>query len=241
MRNWELDERGIRVDSEAPTGLVDVRIADGGHRFEILADRAYDRLEADQLPEGTGAALVVHGTLALRTAGGRAALAAIREATGAPLFCDLNLRAPWVIEEAVAWSLAHATWLKLNDDELAETSGRACPDADACAAAASVLLDAHDIDTVLVTRGEHGALAVHRDGTRHDAGTPAVREFVDSVGAGDAFTAVAILGRLRGWSMAATLERAVAFAARICAQRGATAADPALYADLRREKEGAHG
>jgi fructokinase len=52
---------------------------------------------------------------------------------------------------------------------------------------------------------------------------------VDAVGAGDAFAAVSILGLRHGWPLAETLGRAQTFAARIVGQRGATAADPALY------------
>ncbi|MFZ0789251.1 MAG: carbohydrate kinase, partial [Chromatiaceae bacterium] len=41
---------------------------------------------------------------------------------------------------------------------------------------------------------------------------------------------VSIIGIRHGWPLATTLSRAQAFAARIVGQRGATAADPALYA-----------
>ncbi len=39
---------------------------------------------------------------------------------------------------------------------------------------------------------------------------------VDTVGAGDAFSAVFILGLSKGWSTALTLERALEFAAAVC-------------------------
>jgi fructokinase len=55
-------------------------------------------------------------------------------------------------------------------------------------------------------------------------------QVVDAVGAGDAFAAVSILGLSHGWPLGTTLERAQSFAARIVGQRGATAADPDLYA-----------
>jgi fructokinase len=51
----------------------------------------------------------------------------------------------------------------------------------------------------------------------------------DTVGAGDAFASVLILGIVRRWPLEATLERAQSFASRIVEQHGATAADPALY------------
>ena len=56
-----------------------------------------------------------------------------------------------------------------------------------------------------------------------------VQDVVDTVGAGDAFTAVLLLGRLRGWPHDATLERAQQFASRIVRQRGAFARDRTAY------------
>ena len=44
---------------------------------------------------------------------------------------------------------------------------------------------------------------------------------VDTVGAGDGFSAVCMLGRLLGWPVTLTLERANDFAAAICGIRGA--------------------
>src|SRR6185369_12241172 len=42
-----LDARGVQVDAERPTGRVLVVEADGAHRFDILADCAYDAVDAD--------------------------------------------------------------------------------------------------------------------------------------------------------------------------------------------------
>jgi fructokinase len=67
------------------------------------------------------------------------------------------------------------------------------------------------LEAVIVTAGVEGAFGVTRD----DAITAAVERVVDAgdtVGAGDAVSAVVILGIVRGWSLTATLRRAVEFA-----------------------------
>jgi fructokinase len=46
-------------------------------------------------------------------------------------------------------------------------------------------------------------------------------EILDTVGAGDAFSAVFMLGLLNGWAMPVTLQRAHHFAGAICGIRGA--------------------
>ena len=60
-------------------------------------------------------------------------------------------------------------------------------------------------------------------------------EVVDTVGAGDAFTAVVLQGLLRRWPRRLTMERAQAFAGRICGQRGATRVDRELYTEILEE------
>jgi fructokinase len=51
----------------------------------------------------------------------------------------------------------------------------------------------------------------------------------DTVGAGDAFTSVVMLGLLQGWEVPLMLERAQAFASAITRIRGATCTDPGFY------------
>ena len=52
---------------------------------------------------------------------------------------------------------------------------------------------------------------------------------VDTVGAGDAFSAVFLFGQAQGWSLPLTLARANAFAGAICGISGAVPADVAFY------------
>ena len=52
---------------------------------------------------------------------------------------------------------------------------------------------------------------------------------MDTVGAGDGFAAVCILGTLRNWSAAYTLAQANRFAAALCSIRGAIPDDAEFY------------
>ena len=63
---------------------------------------------------------------------------------------------------------------------------------------------------VVVTRGDAGA--IFRDGNGRETAVPPpgrARRIVDTVGAGDAFAAVMILGSLRGWDPEATIRMIV--------------------------------
>jgi len=56
-----------------------------------------------------------------------------------------------------------------------------------------------------------------------------VQGFADSVGAGDAFAAILILGLIKNWPFPECLNRANQFAARICGIQGAFPADRSFY------------
>jgi fructokinase len=231
MEGWGLDTDGVGVVPGYPTGEVEVRLEEGEPRFAILPDQAYDHLPApdpEALRRRGPFALLYHGTLFARSPGNRQILDALPAALGLPVFLDLNLRDPWWSPGDAATLAGRARWVKLNAwemDLLAPGTGGESP-----AARAARLREALGAEALFLTRGPGGALVASRSGVA-SAPAPPVR-VVDTVGAGDAFSAVAILGLLAGWAPAVTLDRAVAFAARVCEQPGATADNPGLYAAI---------
>jgi fructokinase len=147
-----------------------------------------------------------------------------------PTFVDVNLRAPWWERGAVEDLLAGARWLKLNAAELTDLDG-----------AAGTLLQRADrlrkhfgLDTVVVTSGGQGSLAVTPE-LSYQERPDRIANFVDSVGAGDAFCAVLLLGVARGWALPLALRRATMFAAAICGVRGALPPDDSLYQRFSRQ------
>lgn len=238
---WGTETAGIQSDDRHPTGRVRVHMAAGGHRFEILPDQAYDHVDAAlALDYAQSPHLIYFGTLAQRGAVSRQALQAVLGSTDSKRFLDLNLRPPWFDREIVERSLEAADLLKLNGEELAVTAGLlALPKASAREQAAG-LLEAYGLEAVLVTEGAEGAWLLESSGkltrTEVAAGT-AIPDQGDSVGAGDAFSAVFILGLTRGWPSELTLRRAHAFAGAICTIRGAVPLDDDFYQPFLRDWE----
>jgi fructokinase len=82
------------------------------------------------------------------------------------------------------------------------------------------LADLYQLSTVILTRGEAGSLLLREDDWFDHPGVSA--QVVDTVGAGDAFTAAVTLGLLAGWSLEAISNAANELAAYVCTQAGAT-------------------
>ena len=255
MGRWSMETRGIQIDPDRPTGLVRAVVENGQPTFQIEPEQAYDFIAYDPAifpticPATSAVAdaenererdILCHGTLALRHDVSRQALSRLLADRNPAVLIDVNLRSPWWTPSEVASCLDRARWAKLNDAEVGAVAGMATvaeteavmgvePARDDIAAVTGRLLERHDLAGAIVTRGQQGALWVDRDGASHAVGAQPVTDLVDTVGAGDAFTAVALVGVLRSWPPPVLLRRAVSFAAAICQRQGATAFEPELY------------
>lgn len=225
MRGWGMATAMLQVDPHHATGSVEIELVGGEPHYRIDPDQAYGHIEAVGLDRVEPPALLYHGSLALWGGQSRRALDALAGQFAAPIFLDVNLRAPWWQAEDVSAWMDRATWVKLNIDELDRLEGKGGDPAEHAIA----LCRRRGLRRAIVTLGSEGALAVDPQGGRAAVKPAAVIDVVDTVGAGDAFAAVLMLGLLEDWDIATTLRRAQDFASAIVGVRGATVADPAFY------------
>lgn len=231
-----LSDAGLQRDLAAPTGRVIVEHHGASHRFVIRPDQAYDHIEPVPIKAGADATLYF-GTLAQR-AGSRAALTELLATHTGMRYLDLNIREGQVSERIVFDSLHQADVVKVNEDELRDLLERfthrrplpATADNAEVRAACATFIRVFALKGLVVTLGEHGAVYHGADGSVIATGAAPAVEVVDTVGAGDAFSAVWLLGLRRGWPLAVTMERANAFAAAICGVAGAVPTDLGFYA-----------
>lgn len=224
MQHWGMTLAGLQVDHTLPTGRVNIRLDDSGDpSYDIVDHCAYDAIAAVPTAHYS---LLYHGTLAARHTVSAAALQQLRNAGHDTVFVDVNLRAPHWTRDSVMNLVRGADWIKLNAQELHLLA----PGRSDTRVKARQMLEELGLRGLLVTSGSDGAeLLLHEEKSikvaPRQSGT-----VVDTVGAGDAFSSVMVMGLLLRWPLQSTMERCQEFAGSIVQRNGATVADRDFYA-----------
>jgi fructokinase len=241
FERFAMSESGLQVDRMEETGRVMVERRPNGHRFVILPKQAYDFIDPTHALDALATvapATIYFGTLAQRGQRSHDTLYKLLGATGATRFLDLNLREGQTGRDCVSESLHAADIVKVNEDELQAMFGwyfDIAADAPAMDTATvhancAAIVAMFSLEALIVTLGHRGSVYFGADGAviaTRDA--PAPPFVIDTVGAGDAFSAIFLLGRARAWPLAQTLARANEFAGAICAIAGAVPRDMGFY------------
>jgi fructokinase len=225
MQSWGMAIENLASDPDHSTGTVQVSFNNGEPSYEILAEQAYDFIAEPQLNESRQFSVLYHGTLALRNPVSAQALQNLTARHQGKIFIDVNLRAPWWRKEAVNQRLDKAHWVKLNRDELRHLA----PPQNTLQEAMRWFLQQHALEVLVVTCGSQGALAINQAGQFIEVAPVADLAVIDTVGAGDAFAAVLLLGIQHDWALQLTMERAQSFASALVTKRGATVQDMNFY------------
>jgi fructokinase len=220
VRELGLSDAYIQTDREHATGTVQVKLdSNAVPTYTITENVAWDHLAWDDTLDALSKTCraICFGTLAARDEGTRFTVQRLltthRDHTLEKIVYDVNLRSD-DIPDFVRWGVRKADWVKMNDDEFVRLRD--------WLADAGVPLEQF-IDgpnTLIVTRGERGCLITGNDGGASSLGVRA--NVVDTVGAGDAFTAAMVCLHLEGKPMPECARFAVHYAARVCEHPGGT-------------------
>lgn len=215
----------VTVDARYPTGTVTVTLdPDAVATYDIHQPAAWDYLPDSPDAAALAASLdaVCFGTLAQRSPVSRETLR--RQVERTPPGCirvfDVNLRAPYWNAESLAWGCARASIVKMNHEEVplvARVLEISEPDGPLLAVARS-LLKKFPLRMVAITRGGHGSLLVAQDGAHDHPGIPT--NVVDTIGAGDAFTAALAHYVLRAAPLPVVAEGANRWGSWVASQAG---------------------
>ena len=224
IRALDLDTSLLQTTPRFPTGTARVRTALGGAaEFTIERPAAYDDVELSerdlQSLQNGAPGWLYYGTVFASAAQGRNILGRVLEAlTGAVRFYDLNLRpgsdSPMLVKDL----LAQAGVVKLNEDELRrvhEITGLPAEVEAFCREGAA----RYGWRAVAVTLGDRGC-AILANGQYVEAGGHPV-DVVDTVGAGDAFSAAFLHGLSMNWPAAKLASFANRVGALVVSRHGA--------------------
>lgn len=224
-----LNERGIayivpRVAE--PTGTVQVTLDEKGvPSYEICEGVAWDNIPCSKelVNAAKKCSAFCFGSLAQRSEQSHNAihlfLDSMSQGDDTLRIFDINLRQSFYSKEIVETSLSKSNVLKINDDEFRVVGEILGYDSADFEQGCRFLMERYDLRIVILTCGENGSYIFHKEGVSFQP-TPVVK-VVDTVGAGDSFTAVFVASLLKGYSIVDAHRKAVDVSAYVCTQSGA--------------------
>ncbi len=212
----------IQTLGTAGTGVVNVSVGtDGQPEYDIERDSAWDSIAAtsEALELVSAADCICWGLLAQRSETSRRSILELLDAAqpSCVKVFDINIRQDYYSEELIVESLARTDILKLNEDESKLLSSLFGIGEDFLV---QELMSRFPLSIVILTCGAACSLVYDRSGLVSKVDTPKV-EVVDTIGAGDSFTATFVTDILKGVSLKKAHEHAVRISAGVCEHKGA--------------------
>ena len=231
LNKIDIEEIFVQKSLEYPTGTVDVKIDDKGKPDYVIHENvAWDYIEwsdeLQKLAKRTDA--VCFGSLAQRSDVSRGTILRFLENVDKKCIkiFDINLRQDFYNKEIIKNSLAYATILKLNDEELPIVGNMFELTGDDQTIIRK-LIDKFDLEIVALTLGDNGSLLISKNDISEQKGIKV--DIVDTVGAGDSFSAAIVMGLLEGETLEEINRSANELAAKVCTQKGGTGEEESTF------------
>ena len=231
-----LPETTVQIDETVPTGTAKVALSGAGlAHFTIQEKAAWDHIAVTSkaLAAAREAGAICFGSLAQRCEPSRNTIQQLVAATppDALRVFDINLRQQFYSRDVIEESLQLTNVLKLNDDEL-PTLAAMFNLTGSAEQHIGQLAETFSLRLVALTRGPNGSLLYQKDNNVvrwSDCPSRPVK-VVDTVGAGDSFTAAMVLGLLHKMDLDEINTVANEVARYVCSQPGATPPLPIEFA-----------
>ena len=230
LKSKKFDCRHISIDPHYPTGKVNLRLLENKiPQFTISPESAWDYIElTDDIKKlvAKKTDLLYFGTLSQRSFTTRTTIEHLLNEK-IKYFSDLNLRHNFYNQQMISMTFNKSNIIKTNQNELEIISNLLFKRPYKMKDAAKRLIDEFKLDLLCITLGSEGAYLFSIDDSNKTK--PALKKIVDTVGAGDAYSAILCLGYLHGWKIERINKLANKFASDICMIEGALPVDDAFY------------
>lgn len=212
----------IQIDDRHPTGVVEVAFPSHGNpRYTISQGVAWDYLAATQpaLSAVQHADAICFGSLSQRSPTSCFAIYELLQAApdNTLKIFDINLRQDFFTRSAIEKSLQLANMLKLNFDEMDQLC-RLFQINGTPRQKILWLARSFNLQTVALTLGAEGSMLYH--GGQWSIEHCAKVDIVDTIGAGDSFTAALVTGLLHGLKPSICHRFATEVSGYVCSQTG---------------------
>ncbi|TLX78216.1 carbohydrate kinase [Labilibacter sediminis] len=213
----------IQVDESYDTGIVKVMLDDNNNAsYDICSPAAWDNIKLTpklrELAKQTD--ILISGSLVARNSMSRKTLLELM-ADVKFFVLDVNLRAPYDLQEVVEPLIKKADFVKVNDEEIIIISAWNGKAFSSDEEAMRWLKERYDLSVVCLTRGDKGAAILWEDTYYNHQGIKA-KVVRDTIGAGDAFLASLMTALIKGFSIQEALDKAIEVGAYLVTQEGAT-------------------
>lgn len=222
LRERGVDVSAISVSEQFPTGYVTATVDGEGKASYLFPDEvAWDHLYLNESARELRNSLdaVCFGTLAQRGEHSRRTIHGFLDSLRGEVVkvFDINFRQNFYSKEVVTASLKRTDILKLSEEEL-PVLARLLGLGEGREFRISELIERFCLHLVILSRGERGSLLMTRERVAEHTGI--ATHVTDTIGAGDSFTAAAVIGWLQGLSLDDINEQANLTAAYVCSQQG---------------------
>lgn len=224
LKSRGVDISGIQIDDEEkPTGKVIVSLKNGQPEYEITENSAWDfvGLTNDLQDLAKSCDAVCFGSLAQRNEVSRETIRKFLELTKTKCLriFDANLRQDYFSSEIIETSLKPANVFKLNDEELPKIAELFPIGGTNDINLLQNMRAKFDLKIICLTRGANGSLIISGDKVSEHSGIKTTVE--NTIGAGDAFTAMLAHGLLRNWNLDKINQKANETGAFVASKSGA--------------------
>lgn len=197
-----INTQWVITDVKKPTGTVPVKLINSLPQYTITENVAWDHILLADLAIDEIVAVqpraFCFGSLAQRSPISAGSLRKLLDKLEETLvFFDVNLRQHYWSKNLIKEGLRKTDWLKVNDEEALLLEWELFESKNGFECFAAKALEDYDLSGVLITCGKHGCMVFEKG--REPLRAPGVEvEAIDTVGAGDAFSAAFLTELLKG-------------------------------------------
>ena len=223
LNKRNIDSNFIQQIENQKTGVVEITFNEAEPNYNIIENVAWDNLQiTDELLRlFENADAVCFGTLAQRSKNNKVVIDTLLSVTKSSCikYFDINLRQNYYSYELINHIAQISNIIKLNEDELKVLSNIFDLEGDRLQKC-RLIIQQFDLDLVVLTMGNKGSLLV----TLNDSSQikPVINQVVDTIGAGDSFSAAIIIGLLNQLDLKSLNEFASEVSSFVCSCQGAT-------------------